>query len=985
MNKPILFLLFLAAVSLLPSYGQTPSSYDIAARSQNFYPSSVQASGLFRRQPDGGDYATGRVTVRIPLYTIRTASFSLPVSLVYTTGGVKADQKNGPVALGWSLEAEPVISREVRGLPDERSFLYDKSNLTSQSDLYLAKVGMGTCDLLEDFFHIRLPGGVQADFALEQASNYAFTPRMFHRDPLEVELDAPRVSANFRNGLTVTDGNGVRYLFGGSSASREETNLLNTYQTVTAWKATQMISPDGDTLSFDYVTNLPQEVYNGRYDYYAVEDNWPDYHTPGAGVPPHPGYWKGVGNQETYYWMNGTTRQADGTEVPNFEAWSGAGGRPYFGAVAQVDIRPVGTIRFAGGSVTFGYDATHHALSTVTVRNPDGVLRTVSLTKHLDSYGRLLLDKVEVKDASGDPVETYSFAYYSGGFSPDTKAVDYWGYYNGQTGNTGFVARQQAEIRNGSRTYTFEIGDADKRGNLSAATTYSLRQITWPGGGTTEYTYTMGRIPAPGEADGYMYGGGLLVKEITDRPVVGHAVRRLFLYYSGDEEEGIGCTRFPMSPLAYRQELQKHYVEGGGTTNPTVRSVDYTLYSHSNVVTADDRVYFDRVMEYVSPTLTFPSSSSSTVSGFYLGEATVHCYDNRSEFPSSYYTTPGMLESIDEPLNNASLLCSETRSELHEHAWKSGERTHARPFRFVTVNELKRTALVEGVDESMVQNSQRLRELYGSTFTRLSGKDYTVVDNDPTGRGETLYYGGGLSYTRSVSHTREGSYNRIRRTSVSTSSGVDELTEYTYPFDRQGPVDQLMTSAHDLSTPVEVKQYAGGELYRTVRYVYAADASTARGYSLRSVEESTDGSGGTFRTVESYSSYLPCGKPCQVTSADGTVTSLLWSHGGKHLLASARNLPLSVLTSAGLSPSELSESQSVPESVYTLLDGLRSSHPEAQLEYWRYDAHVGPTGHTAPDGTSTYYGYDSAGRLNVIKDNEQHTLSTYEYHESNPN
>lgn len=285
----------------------------------------------------------------------------------------------------------------------------------------------------------------------------------------------------------------------------------------------------------------------------------------------------------------------------------------------------------------------------------------------------------------------------------------------------------------------------------------------------------------------------------------------------------------------------------------------------------------------------------------------------------------------------------------------------------------------------MVQNSQRLRELYGSSFTRLSGKDYAVVDNDPTGRGETLYYGGGLSYTRSVSHTREGSYNRIRRTAVSTSSGVDELTEYTYPFDRQGPVDQLMTSAHDLSTPVEVKQYAGGELYRTVRYVYAADASTTRGYSLRSVEESTDGSGGTFRTVESYSSYLPCGKPCQVTSADGTVTSLLWSHGGKHLLASARNLPFSVLTSAGLSPSELSESQSVPESVYTLLDGLRSSHPEAQLEYWRYDAHVGPTGHTAPDGTSIYYGYDSAGRLNVIKDNEQHTLSTYEYHESNPN
>ena len=120
-----------------PVSGQSvPGSYDIAARSQSFCPASRQASELFCKKPEAMDYSTGRATIRIPVYTIRTASFTLPISLSYTTGGIKAEQKNGSVALGWTLEAEPVISREVRGLPDERSFLYDKSNLTRLPDIY---------------------------------------------------------------------------------------------------------------------------------------------------------------------------------------------------------------------------------------------------------------------------------------------------------------------------------------------------------------------------------------------------------------------------------------------------------------------------------------------------------------------------------------------------------------------------------------------------------------------------------------------------------------------------------------------------------------------------------------------------------------------------------------------------------------------------------------------------------------------------------
>ena len=231
-----------------------------------------------------------------------------------------------PVALGWTLEAEPVISREVRGLPDEQSFLYDKSNLTRLPDIYKARIGQGTCDVLEDIFHMKLIGA-SADFVLQQADSHQFIPRLFHRPELKVSLgeSETKVNDSFNNQLRVIDGTGNKYLFGQDANAREETSLVNSYSAQTAWKASEITSPDGDRISFSYYTDLPDEVYKGAYDYYATEDNYPDYHVPSPGTPPHPGYWAGVNGQKNYYYMNGTTIQPGGTPKPVFEKWGGRG------------------------------------------------------------------------------------------------------------------------------------------------------------------------------------------------------------------------------------------------------------------------------------------------------------------------------------------------------------------------------------------------------------------------------------------------------------------------------------------------------------------------------------------------------------------------------------------------------------------------------------------------------------------------------------
>lgn len=967
-----------------PVSGQSvPGSYDIAARSQSFCPASRQASELFCKKPEAMDYSTGRATIRIPVYTIRTASFTLPISLSYTTGGIKAEQKNGPVALGWTLEAEPVISREVRGLPDEQSFLYDKSNLTRLPDIYKARIGQGTCDVLEDIFHMKLIDA-SADFVLQQADSHQFIPRLFHRPELKVSLggNETKVNDGFNNQLRVIDEAGNKYLFGQDANARETTNLVNYYSTQTAWKASEITSPDGDRIGFSYYTNLPDEVYKGAYDYYATEDNYPEYHVPSAGTPPHPGYWMGVSGKENYFYMNGTTTQPGEAPKPIFEKWGSVGNRSYFGAVATVKVRPIKSIAFSGGTVSFSYSSTSNCLEKILVKDANGnVVRSVTLTQKKAGHNRILLEAVKIADGSGSTAETYTMKYVGGDYDPATKAVDYWGYYNGKSGNTDLVPRQTVSIANNRQAYSFTIGGADKSGDLYCASTYSLSNITYPTGGKTVYTYDLSRIPDPDSASGYINGGQLRITEITDYPVTGHAVKRVFKYYSGNNEEGIGSTRFPMCNLAYRQKMTKYYVDGNQAA-PNVRSVDYTLYTHSNSVTQDQDVYFDKVVEFVNPqSLDFQSGPGTYVQR-YVGESTVHHFDNRLVWPDFYYTNPDNMRSIDEPINNGVLLQAEKRADIINHDRETGSVSSLPNYSFHTISDLRRLSLIEGVTDAMVASSSKLRELYQNSYSHRTGKGYTVVDAKD-GSQTTTAYGNDTVLTRSISKIHESRYNLVRESKTSNSDGTYDRVVYTYPFDRSKSVDAAMTAANELSTPVEARYYSGNNLLKTVRYRYE-QGTVNRGYSLSAVEESTNAANTQFRDVETYSRPLKCGRPCQVTSRDGTITTYLWGYGGKDIIAVAHNLSLSVFETAGIQPETLAASHDIGQPVYDIIEQVRKDNPQAQITAYRYRPLVGVIQETAPNGMSTYYEYDSLGRLTTIKDTNKTNLSTIEYHEVNP-
>jgi len=65
------------------------------------------------------NYHTGIPQITVPIYTIKEGSLELPISLSYHAGGVKVAEAASWVGIGWALNTGGVITRTVRGIPDE--------------------------------------------------------------------------------------------------------------------------------------------------------------------------------------------------------------------------------------------------------------------------------------------------------------------------------------------------------------------------------------------------------------------------------------------------------------------------------------------------------------------------------------------------------------------------------------------------------------------------------------------------------------------------------------------------------------------------------------------------------------------------------------------------------------------------------------------------------------------------------------------------
>lgn len=407
--------------------------------------------------------STGAATARIPLYEIKIKDFTFPIYLAYSTQGLKADEASSRMGLGWVLNANAVITRSVRGEPDEFSQrLSAPPDLTVQNSAlsdFLTNatlpVGSGN-DTQPDEFQFNV-NGYSGKFVLDDN----LIPRITSTSNVKINLTISRTplsTSGYIGPIVLTTPDGIKYTF----SIYEKTTAINMKRyspyyntTVTAFYLNRIDLPTGEYVTFAY-TSINTTVETGKAQQLIAQQSQ------GAGV----------GNCMTCGTATTFTTTTDKISYST-----------YF----------LNNITTSSGIVV---NLTYQARLDLSGDNRLTSLEVTGLKKYTFEYydvagqstrttGRFFLTKVKdavITGSTGDAGLDYTLAYNSMTSVPLPLLAgqDVLGFYNGNTNTDLLPATLNSQGQ-------FDISFRDP--NPSKAIYGTLASISYPTGGKEEITY----------------------------------------------------------------------------------------------------------------------------------------------------------------------------------------------------------------------------------------------------------------------------------------------------------------------------------------------------------------------------------------------------------------------------------------------------------------------------------------------------------------
>lgn len=234
---------------------------------------------------------TGIPDISIPIYNFVAGKLSLPISLSYHSGGVKPEEHPGWTGMGWTLQAGGAITRKKndtvdegddRSLPEFGYYWQHKITEWSTNDSYWKSLLLNRYiyDTEPDEFHFNF-NGYSGFFAMNTDGNWQVKCDV----PMSIKVngfsEVPKTGEAINNkqmnpsfsGFTLTDGNGIQYVFGdGAIEYSMRFNLqLSSGWMANSWFLTKVIHPNGDCIQLEYergkyVNSLNASTYYSMYN-----------------------------------------------------------------------------------------------------------------------------------------------------------------------------------------------------------------------------------------------------------------------------------------------------------------------------------------------------------------------------------------------------------------------------------------------------------------------------------------------------------------------------------------------------------------------------------------------------------------------------------------------------------------------------------------------------------------------------------------------
>ncbi len=416
---------------------------------------------------------TGTPQITIPIHDFSVGKLTVPISLNYSSNGIRVDELPSAVGLGWSLNAGGIISRVIMDDADEnrtatipQNFPNDPTqetlnyiqNATNSEDGY---------DTLSDLYSFNF-NGFSGKFYL----NTNREPVLINPSPLRIEK-ATHLGYAFK----ITDPNGVIYWFGNeNSTERTMYQHVGTGQhgwslrNPTSWYLSKIENPFGDEINFSYSN------YNQEYDS-SVSQSVSFLANSGQ-----------IGNAG-----QGLVRTRANTKIAQLASISSKAGQIIFTYSANTtEFQKLDTIQLLNPN---GSQIKKIVLDYTTVNSSLSYLKNADIPYFEDFSKRLFLKSVTEFGNHNISKPPYELSYYSPEKIPPrfSYAQDYWGYYNNEHYNKYMVSNDDYFFINESNSSTlkdiFKGVGGNKQPNGSTSVNGMLKAIVYPTGGYNELIY----------------------------------------------------------------------------------------------------------------------------------------------------------------------------------------------------------------------------------------------------------------------------------------------------------------------------------------------------------------------------------------------------------------------------------------------------------------------------------------------------------------
>ena len=445
---------------------------------------------------------SGVPSISVPLFTVTSGNFSMPIELYYDASGIKVDQQATCVGLGWNLMMGGRISQIVCGNND----FYDCSPFPNSELLDSVLPGIGYSPYLSGTF---FPSVAFPAVATPPSTCL----------PIEQDRKKYRILQDVSSGTRVPDifqasfcGHSVSFIIDGGKARIIENDA-------TAYK----IELKEHTYYYPYIIEITDDhgfkfVFeaasrtsmqdNASYNLSKIQNAagrcLVEFRYTKSSCNLLKSYYETMGKQDVSYGMPIASEAILETFISQRRPGSLSSCiKEYYPDTIITDRE---TVTFAYGTREDIKDALR--INSITVKSNNGngtVLHIVVLNYGYfseSSYESSLCSRYRYEDVYGykrlkltgvtvDGKE-YSFGYNESLPLPSriSKRQDFWGYYNGELNTSGLCASPEYQFDSGGNLTGVEsVGPANRYACEEYCKIGTLDRITYPTGGYTRFGY----------------------------------------------------------------------------------------------------------------------------------------------------------------------------------------------------------------------------------------------------------------------------------------------------------------------------------------------------------------------------------------------------------------------------------------------------------------------------------------------------------------